>query len=109
MRSTRFTELIERMGRADAQRAYQVCLESIGKIETRSEEIEDPWGFTWKPRGYLASTEKDVPGLQAEYATRRAAGIDLDFISRRMSMRIVRFTDPLRCFQWWQRRLMSTS
>lgn len=79
---TPLTELIERMGKRDAQRAYQVCLESIGKIANLCEEIGHPCGFTWKSSAYLASREKDVPDLQAEYAARRAAGIDLDFLSQ---------------------------
>ncbi|MDQ8204733.1 FAD-dependent oxidoreductase [Pelagicoccus sp. SDUM812003] len=79
---TPLTELIERMGKADAERAYQVCLESIGKIATLCDEIGDPCGFTWKSSVYLASRQKDVPDLQAEYAARRAAGIELDFLSQ---------------------------
>lgn len=79
---TPLTDLIERMGKADANRAYQVCLESIGKIATLCEEIGYPCGFTWKSSAYLASREKDVPGLQAEYAARREAGIELDFLSQ---------------------------
>ena len=79
---TPLTDLIERMGKADAERAYQVCLESIGKIASLCDEIGDPCGFTWKPSIYLASEEKDVPGLQAEYAARLAAGIELDFLSQ---------------------------
>lgn len=79
---TPLTDLIERMGKADAERAYQVCLESIGKIATLCDEIGDSCGFTWKSSAYLASKEKDVPGLQAEYAARRAAGIELDFLSQ---------------------------
>lgn len=79
---TPLTELIERMGKADAERAYQVCLESIGKIAALGEEIGDSCGFTWKPSVYLASRKKDVPGLRAEYAARQAAGIELDFLSQ---------------------------
>lgn len=79
---TPLTELILRMGKADAERAYQVCLEGIGKIASLCDEIGGPCGFTWKPSVYLASREKDVPGLQAEYAARREAGIDLDFLSQ---------------------------
>lgn len=79
---TPLTELTERMGKRDAERAYQVCLESIGKIADLCDEIGDPCGFTWKPSVYLASRQKDVPGLQAEYAARLAAGIDLEFLSQ---------------------------
>lgn len=79
---TPLTDLIKSMGKADAERAYQVCLDSIGKIATLCDEIGDPCGFTWKSSVYLASRKKDVAGLQAEYAARRAAGIDLDFLSQ---------------------------
>jgi glycine/D-amino acid oxidase-like deaminating enzyme len=79
---TPLTELTGRMGKRDAERAYQVCLESISKIAALCDEIGDPCGFTWKPSVYLASREKDVPDLRAEYAARRAAGIELDFLSQ---------------------------
>lgn len=79
---TPLTELIGRMGKRDAERAYQVCLESVGKIADLCLEIGDPCGFTWKSSAYLASREKDVPGLRAEYAARRVAGIELDFLSQ---------------------------
>jgi len=79
---TPLTDLIMRMGKADAERAYRACLESIGKIASLCDEVGDSCGFTWKSSVYLASGEKDVPGLQAEYAARRAAGIELDFLSQ---------------------------
>ena len=78
---TPLTDLIGKMGKSDAERAYQVCLESIGKIANLCDEVGDSCGFTWKSSVYLASREKDVRGLQAEYAARRAAGIELDFLS----------------------------
>jgi glycine/D-amino acid oxidase-like deaminating enzyme len=70
------------MGKVNVDRAYQVCLESIGKISALCDEIGDSCGFTWKSSAYLASSEGDVPGLQAEFAARRSAGIELDFLSR---------------------------
>ena len=79
---TPLTDLIGKMGKTDAERAYQVCLESIGKIATLCDEIGDSCGFTWKSSVYLASRKKDVPGLQAEYAARRAAGIEVEFLSQ---------------------------
>lgn len=56
--------------------------ESIMKIAAFCGEIGDPCGFAWKSSAYLASHEKDVPGLQAEYTARRAAGIELDVLSQ---------------------------
>ena len=35
------TDLVERMGKADAERSYQACLESIGKIAALREEVGD--------------------------------------------------------------------
>ena len=70
------------MGKADAERAYQVCLESNGKLAALCDEIGDTCGFNWKSSVYLASREKDVKGLQAEYAARLAAGIELDFLNQ---------------------------
>lgn len=79
---TPLTELIQRMGKADAERAYEVCVESIGKIASLCDEIGYLCGFTWKPSVYLASRKRDVRGLHAEYLARRSAGIELDFLSQ---------------------------
>lgn len=71
---TPLTDLTKRMGKAEADRAGQVCSESIGKIADLCDEIGEVCGFAWKSSVSLASREKDVPGLHAEFAARRAAG-----------------------------------
>jgi len=62
MRSTPLTDLIESMGKADAERDYQVCLESIGKIANLCDEIGDPCGFTWKSRPFRAGGKSVFSG-----------------------------------------------
>lgn len=79
---TPLTRLIGMLGKADAERAYQACLESIDKIGVICREIGDSCGFTRRSSVYLASREKDVPDLRAEHAARRAAGIEVDLLSQ---------------------------
>ncbi|MEA3209229.1 MAG: hypothetical protein QOE70_2286 [Chthoniobacter sp.] len=75
------TDLARRYGRADAERVYRLCLESIGK--TGRLLASDDCGFEPRSSVYLASQPSDVPGLRAEWRARRRAGIDVRFLSAR--------------------------
>lgn len=77
---TPLTELIERMGRTDAEQAYRVCLESITRIENLVAELGDPCGFERKQSVYLATKLREVPDLRAEHEARVKAGIHVDFL-----------------------------
>jgi glycine/D-amino acid oxidase-like deaminating enzyme len=78
---TPLTELIERIGRRDAEQAYRVCLESIGQIETLCGELGDDCGFARKKSVYLATKKREIDGLRAECAARQAAGIEVAFLT----------------------------
>lgn len=79
---TPLSELIERHGKDDAMRAYQVCLESIGKIERLCSDIGDTCGFTAKQSVYLAVKEKELKELEIEMRLRQEAGIAVDWMSK---------------------------
>jgi len=74
-------ELIEQIGREDAERAYWVCHESIDKLERLLTKLDGDAGFQRKKSVYLASTEEDVPGLEKEFGARQRAGIAVDLLS----------------------------
>jgi glycine/D-amino acid oxidase-like deaminating enzyme len=77
---THLVDLKEMIGEAEAQRAYWLCHEAIGKLEAIAGEVGD-CGFQRKPSLYFASRRRDVPELKAEYDARRKLGIRLEFWS----------------------------
>ncbi len=78
---TPLTELIERLGQRDAEEAYRVCLESIGKVGALCAELGDDCGFTKKKSLYIATKKSEVADLRAECDARQAAGIDVAFLT----------------------------
>lgn len=77
---TNLADLIERVGKRDAERSYQLCLEAIGKIGTLAEKAGVECEFTPKKSLYLASYKKDVPLLRREYEARKSMGIALEYL-----------------------------
>ncbi len=76
------TELIALRGKAVAERAYCLCLQSIHTLDRIVKTLDDDCDFMLKKSLYLASTKKDVKDLEQEYAARQAAGIRLDFLTQ---------------------------
>src|SRR5690606_3261550 len=76
---TNLADLIERVGKRDAERSYQLCLEAIGKIGTLAEKAGVECEFTPKKSLYLASYKKDVPMLCREFDARKSMGIALEY------------------------------
>jgi len=74
-------ELIEKTSRADAERAFWVCHESIDKLEAMLPMLDGECGFQRKQSVYLASVEDDVPELEKEFGARKRAGFDVDLLS----------------------------
>lgn len=79
---TPLTELIKLRGKTEAEEAYRACLESIGKIEQLCCELDDDCGFQRKESVYLAVKKRETKKLQMECDARRAAGIDVIFLSQ---------------------------
>jgi glycine/D-amino acid oxidase-like deaminating enzyme len=75
-------ELIELVGKDDAERSYALCLQSIHKLQQLIEQLKIDCGFMPKKSLYLASTEDDVDGVEREFAARQAMGIKLDYLIR---------------------------
>jgi glycine/D-amino acid oxidase-like deaminating enzyme len=77
---THLIDLKEKVGEANAVRAYELCLEAIGKMEALTHVIGDSCGFERKKSLYLASKKKDVKIMYKEFQARKEMGIDLEFL-----------------------------
>lgn len=77
---TPLTELTRMIGQRDAEEAYRVCRDSIGKIEAIVGELSDACGFQRKKSVYLASRARDAKHLREECAARQKAGIDCTYL-----------------------------
>jgi glycine/D-amino acid oxidase-like deaminating enzyme len=74
-------KLINLVGKANAFRAYQLCVGAFAKFEKLLDDLADPCGYQRTPSLYLAATAQDVPELKEEFHSRRDAGITLDYLS----------------------------
>lgn len=72
-------ELIDVVGKEHAERAYQLCGESIHKIGKISKKLglDD---FEYKPSIYYAAYKKDVSMLKREFEARKAAGFKVEYL-----------------------------
>jgi glycine/D-amino acid oxidase-like deaminating enzyme len=77
---THLIDLKEKVGEANAVRAYQFCLEAVNKLEALTKSLGDSCGFECKKSLYLASRAKDVKTLYKEYEARKSVGIPLEFL-----------------------------
>ena len=77
---TNLVDLIEHVGKRDAERSYQLCLEAIGKIGALAERAGVACEFAPKKSLYLASYKKHVPSLRREFEARKAMGIKLEYL-----------------------------
>lgn len=77
---TNLVDLIERIGKRDAERSYQLCLEAINKIGALAEKAGVECEFKPKKSLYLASYKKDVPSLRREFEARKRMGIALAYL-----------------------------
>jgi len=78
---TPLRDLIPLVGRADAVRAYQLCLATFDKFEAIVADLGDPCGFARRPSLYLASHAAEAATLREECALRRAAGIPVEYLA----------------------------
>lgn len=91
---THLVDLKKIVGEADAEAAYRVCLEAIGKIEHLVKDLGHDCGFRRKKSVYLASQAADVEALQAEFFARRQAGIDVELLSETEIASMFPFSRP---------------
>ena len=72
-------ELIKKVGPAAATRSYQLCRDSIGKLERLAARLKIDCGFERKPSLFLARYQQEIPELREEFQLRRKMGIKLEF------------------------------
>jgi len=72
-------DLTKMIGRADAERAYQLCHESIDLLEGLAREMDAGCSFQRKKSVYLGTRKSDARMLQKEGEARRAAGIAVEY------------------------------
>ena len=88
------TDLAKMIGQRDAEDAYRVCRDSIGKIETIVRELGDSCGFRRKKSVYLASRKRDATLLREEWAARKKAGIAVEYLDERTLSSMFSFQRP---------------
>lgn len=74
-------KLIGKVGKENAVRSYQLCLESIHKLQTICSGVQRITGYCRRPSFQYASYKKDIDSLKKEYALRKEAGISVDLLS----------------------------
>jgi glycine/D-amino acid oxidase-like deaminating enzyme len=75
-------ELIKKIGKRDAVRAYQAGVEAIGEIGRLTKKLDDRCDFRKRRSLYLASSEEDVKLLQREFEVRRRNGFEVEMVGR---------------------------
>lgn len=79
---TPLVDLTEMIGRANAERSYQLCREAIDKIEALANKVAPNCDFSRKKSLQIASRRRDMKALEREYQARRAMGLELALLSR---------------------------
>ncbi|HWA33919.1 MAG TPA: FAD-dependent oxidoreductase [Cyclobacteriaceae bacterium] len=77
---TPLRELIALVGERNANRSYELGIESLKNIAKISDELGTDVGFAHRKSFQFASHKKDVSGLEEEYRLRKKIGIDLRFL-----------------------------
>ncbi|SEW35548.1 NAD(P)/FAD-dependent oxidoreductase [Chitinophaga arvensicola] len=75
---TPLTELREKSGIAAANRAYELCADAISSLESICKKLHFPL-FEKKKSLYLASYQKDVKMLEAEFKARQELGLKMEW------------------------------
>jgi len=78
---THLIELIERVGNDHAVRSYRLCVDAVRGVEALATASGDGCDWRSAPSLYLASRRRDRRTLEQERLARRAAGIEVDFLT----------------------------
>lgn len=77
---TELIPLIDKVGEANAVRAYRLGLDAIDRVEQLAGELPDDCGFTRREGLYLASRTAHATRLQAECECRRRVGFACELL-----------------------------
>lgn len=87
-------KLAEMVGKKNAGRSYQMCVEAIDKIHKITKSIKRDVGFSFKKSFYYASKAKDADEIKSEYALRKEIGIELEILNRDDIKKLFPFDAP---------------
>jgi glycine/D-amino acid oxidase-like deaminating enzyme len=91
-------ELIQRVGKKNANRSYQLCGEAVDKIGALAGKLKIPCQFEKRPSLFLARSASEIPELREELRLRRAIGIKVDFWSESQIKSHFPFSRPAALF-----------
>ncbi len=91
-------ELIKKVGPVAATRSYQLCRESIGKLERLAARLKIHCGLERKPSLFLARHQQEIPELREEFKLRRKMGIELEFFDAAAIRKRLPFSRPAALF-----------
>ena len=91
-------ELIRKVGPAAAARSYELCRESIGKLERLAARLKINCGFERKPSLFLARHQREIPELREEFQLRRKLGFELEFLDAAAIQKRFPFSRPAALF-----------
>ena len=91
-------ELIQKVGPAAATRSYQLCRESIGKLERLAARLKIDCGFERKPSLFLARHQREISELREEFQLRRKMGLELEFYDAAAIQKRFPFSRPAALF-----------
>lgn len=91
-------ELRRKIGPRIATRSYQLCRESIGKLERLCTRLKIDCGFERKPSLFLARHQREIPELREEFQLRQQIGIDLEFLEEAAIRKRFPFSRPAALF-----------
>ncbi|MCL4176958.1 MAG: FAD-binding oxidoreductase [Verrucomicrobia bacterium] len=91
-------ELIQKVGLTAATRSYQLCRESIGKLERLATRLKINCGFERKPSLFLARHKSEIPDLREEFQLRQKMGIELEFFDAPAILKRFPFSRPAALF-----------
>jgi len=79
---TPLIELARQRGRAAAVKTYRRCLDAIAELAALVRQLKSPCGFRRRQSLYLASRPTELGTLKQEFAARKRAGLDVQFLTR---------------------------
>jgi glycine/D-amino acid oxidase-like deaminating enzyme len=77
---TNLVDLVQMLGAEAAMRAYRACAASFSLLEQRFPELLPQAGYERRPSLYLASDDRAVETLRAEFAARRDIGLACEWL-----------------------------
>lgn len=91
---TPLRELIEKVGKKDAERSYLLCRKSIYDLQQICKGLPKECGFELRPSFQFASYKKDMKEQEEEYALRKQIGIPLKKLNREQVKKTFGFDAP---------------